>query len=276
MLNMLQNNEMGESMNFLPFLTDNFTYRRYEAMAKSNVAQQSKKEQINYAIGKRYGRLTVIKETDAHVCPGGRNHRKFLCLCDCGNTTSVLWQNFRYGTTKSCGCLRKEAVPPIDHSIHGFCGHPLYGVWQQMKSRCSNPNGNRFKDYGGRGIQVCQEWKESPKVFIEWALENGWEKGMVLDREIVSGGYTPSNCRFVDYGLSARNKRLLDKMNTSGYRGVSHDRQRNKWTADIRSDGKRYRLGRFDTPEEAAMAYDKKAKELDAGHPLNFGMEGTT
>ena len=94
------------------------------------------------------------------------------------------------------------------HRIHGACcDHPdLYGVWCSMKSRCENPNRPKFKDYGNRGIEVCEEWQDSWN-FVQWAVSHGYRKGLQLDRIDNDKGYSPDNCRFVTPKENSRNRR---------------------------------------------------------------------
>jgi len=139
-----------------------------------------------------------------------------------------------------------------------------------MKSRCYAESHIEFNHYGGRGIRMHQEWLDNPKSFYEWALANGWEKGLWFDRIDVDKNYSPDNCRFVTPGLSSRNTRTIQSTNTSGYRGVSWNKKDNAWSGNIQCDNVKYYLGEFDSALEAAQAYDAKAKELDAEHPLNF------
>jgi len=153
---------------------------------------------------------------------------------------------------------------------HGFKKHLLYGVWGDMKDRCHNPNNKRYKDYGNRGITVCDEWKDNPKSFIEWALAHGWEKGLCIDRRDNNKGYSQDNCRFIDKGLNAKNARLLPSHNTSGYRGVSFYKQSKKYRTQIKINRINKYLGLFETPIKAAIAYDSMAVVLDDGRPTNF------
>jgi len=153
--------------------------------------------------------------------------------------------------------------------IHGYRYHPLYRVWTEMKQRCSNKKYNSYKDYGGRGITVCDEWFD-PKIFIEWCLSNGWKKGLFIDRRDNDGNYEPGNCRFITPKESAKNRKLIQRNNTSGYRGVSYDKSRNKYKVRIKIGNKDKHLGYFNDPKEAAIIYDNKAKQLNDGRPLNF------
>lgn len=103
------------------------------------------------------------------------------------------------------------------HRIHGACcDHPdLYGVWCSMKSRCENPNRAKFKDYGNRGIDVCEEWHDSWN-FVQWAISHGYRKGLQLDRIDNDKGYSPDNCRFVTPKENSRNKRNTKFLTVNG------------------------------------------------------------
>ena len=150
-------------------------------------------------------------------------------------------------------CWRKYG-DPLFTKHHGYSGDPLYRVWKHMKGRCYNKNDVRYKNYGGRGIEVCNEWMNL-ESFIEWASPL-WRKGLQIDRCDNDGDYCPENCRFVTPKENMHNQRLLRSTNTSGYRGVSYFKRDKKWKAQITIDNKEKHIGYFNTPEEAAIAYD--------------------
>ena len=127
-----------------------------------------------------------------------------------------------------------------------------------MKSRCENPNFTGYANYGGRGVKVCEEWK-SFEAFREWALANGYAKNLQIDRLNNDSGYSPDNCRWVTQHQNLMNKRKRSN-SASPFKGVR--RKRGKWRATVILDGIDYNLGVFVTQEEAARAYDAKAKEL--------------
>lgn len=91
--------------------------------------------------------------------------------------------------------------------IHGLYYHPLYRVWRSMINRCSNSICHDYKNYGGRGISVCDEWRTDFKTFYDWAISNGWESGLQLDRINVNGNYEPLNTRIVTDAENRNNKR---------------------------------------------------------------------
>lgn len=149
--------------------------------------------------GNHYGRLVVIKRS--YIDKG--KHIRWECLCECGKFVYIRAQSLKNGHTKSCGCLNTEKrLERI--TTHGLSSLPIYHVWKGMRQRCTNPKNNRYHRYGGRGIKICSEW-ENAEVFIKWALENGYKKGLTIERENNNGNYTPGNCCFVTIKINNQN-----------------------------------------------------------------------
>ena len=156
----------------------------------------------------KYGRLTILgfHHKDKHY------HKYYECICDCGNKTIVNESNLKRGLTKSCGCLQSETTAKRNKTMkqkdkHKYSDYSLYHLWKTIRSRCLCKTEPAYKDYGGRGITICNEWKESYPMFLEWANKNGYKKGLMIDRIDNDGNYCPENCRFVDAFVQANNKR---------------------------------------------------------------------
>lgn len=153
-------------------------------------------------IGTKFNSLTII---DIHPDVKGGQY-KLICKCDCGNTTITRASRVINGYTKTCGC-RNEGVNKYNSNRISRKYSNLYSCWNTMRHRCYNPQNERYKYYGARGITVCDEWKKSFEPFLNWALSNGYEKGLTIDRVDVNGNYEPNNCRWVSNLCQARNKR---------------------------------------------------------------------
>lgn len=223
---------------------------------------------MNDLAGQRFGRLVVIREAE-------RKNRAVMwqCQCDCGNKTVVQSPSLRHGLTKSCGCYQRERGREVAikrNTTHGFSYHPIYSLWNGIIDRCYNPKDKHYKDYGGRGIKVCPEWRDSPKQFIEWAEANGWQKDLEIDRIDNDKGYSPGNCRFATRSEQMLNSRLLHSTNTSGFRGVCWHKHKKGYIARVYLNRKQHQLGVFPSAIEAAKARDLFVIERELHSPLNF------
>jgi len=165
----------------------------------------------------------------------------------------------------------------IGNTRHGLSHHPLYRIWTYMKSRCYNLNDTAYYDYGGRGIAICEEWKDNPEAFVLWGIDNGWTKGLNIDRIDNDGSYELSNCRFVTTAINNINQRLR-KDNSSGYKGVGFHKAGKKrksgWEARVQFNGKRKTIGSFKTAKEAAMARNKYITNASLPHKLCLVSDG--
>ena len=153
--------------------------------------------------GQRFGRLTVVEISeikDGNVF--------WLCRCDCGNMTVVTRRNLQSGNTRSCGCLLVENRG-TGTITHGLSRTKIYRTWKDMRNRCHNPKRKSYPNYGGRGIAVCDEWRENFTAFYEHVskLEHFGEDGYSLDRINNDGNYEPGNVRWANRAEQCRNKR---------------------------------------------------------------------
>ncbi len=184
-----------------------------------------------------------------------------LYKCYCGNEFKTQSHDVKNLKVKSCGCGKLIIT-------HGMGNHRLYDTWSNMKKRCCSKTFKDYKDYGGRGITICDEWMDI-KVFIN-DMYPTFEEGLTLDRRDNNLGYSKDNCRWVSRSIQAKNTRKIRKNSTSNYRGVYFNKKNKTWHSSIMNNGCKFYFGSFNTAIEAAKAYDKFIIENSLIHTRNF------
>jgi hypothetical protein len=201
-----------------------------------------------------------------------KKHFAFYECPLCGNPFRASVYAIKTGKIKACRCnVVKTFVEK--NTKHGLSKHPLYFIFQSMHQRCLNINDKAYSEWGGRGIIICDEWKHNFMAFYTWAINNGYKRGLKLDRRDNDKEYSPDNCRWINDFISKQNTRIINARNTSGYRGIYFNKRGNRikrWEACLMVCKKKHHLGYFLTPEQAAKAYNNFVTTHGTAHPLNF------
>lgn len=172
-------------------------------------------------LGKRFGRLTVVGRGESTK----DKKAVWVCKCDCGNTKAVPASSLKSGHTRSCGCLfydsrkivaEKQKGEKSHFYKHGLSDSRINSIYRGMKKRCYDKNEPAYRNYGGRGIKVCDEWLSDFMSFYRWAMGNGYNDDLSIDRIDVNGDYCPENCRWTDRKTQANNTRTNRKYSLNG------------------------------------------------------------
>jgi hypothetical protein len=217
--------------------------------------------------GELFGYLTVLEECERVLSkPSNKPLRQFLCKCKCGNLKKVRLCSLKNGNTKSCGCLKIETDKKCKHGFNkkGVVKKE-YTAWQSMKDRCFNTNNQAYKNYGGRGLTVCDRWLESFENFLEDVGEAPSPKHSI-DRINNDKNYEPGNVRWALRSTQLFNRRI-EIRNTSGCTGVSFDKREQKWIAYINVNKKRINLGAFINKEDAIKSRKEAELKYYGFHP---------
>lgn len=187
----------------------------------------------------KYGKLEVIKEVEKLVLPSGQKNRAFLCRCECGNEKVIRKVHLDNNKTTSCGCIVK--------TMKGFGNDPIMILFRSMRTRTKS---NYFQKhlYFDKGIIICDEWLKNPFNFYNWAKENGYKKGLQIDRIDSNGNYCPDNCRFITPKENTNNRHntffvfyngvkypftdLIDRMNLRKNEVAIRCRLKRNWSAE--------------------------------------------
>lgn len=201
-------------------------------------------------VGVKFSRLTVISRGVSST----RGDARWDCRCECGNTKLVAGNHLRNKAIVSCGCYREDAK-----KTHGRHRSATYTAWGNMVQRCSNPNNGGYKDYGGRGIAVCDRWYSFENFYSDMGDA---EYSLTLERVDNDLGYCKDNCKWATPTEQALNKRLR-KDNSSGYRGVYPNKKRGGWDVQLFRNGRSRHIGHFVELHDAILA--RKHAEEDHG-----------
>lgn len=156
--------------------------------------------------GQRFGRLVAVCYVPRVT--GITKKYGWLCKCDCGEYKIIKSNALTSGAQVSCGCYNKERLLGSNiNQTHGMSKSRLFITWRNMRVRCYSEKDKRYSAYGGRGITVCDEWRNSFEAFRDWALANGYRDDLTIDRIDVNGNYEPSNCRFITRAENNKNRR---------------------------------------------------------------------
>ena len=182
----------------------------------------------------------------------------------CGEEFEALLSNVKRGRTKSCGCQKVNTLG----IKHGLYNNRFYNTWNQMVGRCNNHKNKKYKDYGGRGITVCEEWLDV-RNFVAWA-ESTYPNidGMTLDRIDNDKGYSPENCRWADKSTQSINRRKM-RTNTSGFVGVYSGVSKDGWYAKVGVNSKQIVIGVFKDKMDAVQARDNYITQNKLPHKLS-------
>lgn len=154
-------------------------------------------------VGQKFGKLYVIEKTNEKAKNNGEY--KYRCICDCGKERLVRGSLLKCGNSKSCGCTGVIKRASISKGYRNK-NIRLYNIYQCMRERCYNKNAKYYNSYGGRGIEICEEWLKDYMAFYNWAIENGYKDNLTIDRIDVNSGYEPSNCRWITIQEQQYNK----------------------------------------------------------------------
>jgi hypothetical protein len=223
-------------------------------------------------VGDKFHRLTILKKYIKFE--GGQNKTYLECECECGNIVNARLTAVKTGTTKSCGCWKKEQASirlteqNYKHGL-GDMKHRLYRVWHAMKNRCNNENVPHYNIYGGRGIKVCEEWYNY-ECFYKWAMENGYQDKLSIDRINPDGHYEPSNCRWATSKEQAMNTRAANRITRTTLTAFGETKGLREWIEDERCVISSvttlcYRLGSGWSPEKAITKPSERAKDKKKG-----------
>lgn len=183
---------------------------------------------LNDLTGQRFGRFVVIKRGENEYAGKDRQQKTtWICQCDCGNIKTVWAERLKRGAVTNCGCWHEEKRRERESlQVEKYKEKPqctihdkrLHNIWIGIKERCYTESSDGYKQYGERGIDMCDEWRKRGGfwAFRDWALANGYREDLTIDRIDNNKGYYPDNCRWATYKEQANNTRTVIKINVDG------------------------------------------------------------
>lgn len=202
---------------------------------------------------KTFGFLKVIGIYNANS-----RGTSYLCRCICGKEIvlphSILIGNKTRKPNKSCGCM-KDSQKGLSSKYPR-----IHKTWYGMIRRCYNPKNDNYERYGGKGITVCEEWRNNFQSFLEWALNNGYAENLTLDRKDSSQGYSPDNYRWSTYLVQEHNRRIF-RNNVTGVKGVTYSPDYGGYRASLMVRRKRIHSEYFPNIDDAIEARKKMEEE---------------
>lgn len=175
------------------------------------------------------------------------------CKCDCGAEKVVYRGCLTSGDTISCGCYHREHNGEQSYK-HGMAKTRLYRLWSGVVQRCMNPSADNYARYGGRGIKVCEEWRNDFRAFRDWSIANGYAEGLTIDRIDNEGNYEPSNCRWVNRTTQQNNTR---RNHFFEYNGITHTVAEWSRILGVNHETLRYRIIRGNLKDFENLPYSQ-------------------
>lgn len=193
--------------------------------------------------GQEFGYLTALEPDN-----NPENKRtKWICMCNCGALVSVDSYRLRAGITKSCGCKRYETK----NKTHGMRHTRIYEIWCGVKKRCYNKNSKNYANYGGKGVAMCDEWRNDFYAFYLWSMDHGYKDDLMIDRINNSGDYSPENCRWITHSEQQRNRTNNIFIEKDGVKKTVGE-----WASEMNVNAK--------------IAYQRYKRTAERGLPIDF------